>query len=217
MVGVHLWPMKRVVLELQILSRELLLRLRGLTAAPDPSSLSLPVSPCTVPAEPPVASRHCSEHLPYFAIALGQTEISWSSQHVLLFVNGSKLRKHWKSTVLRGKRKYRGFVPARKSGTKLSPRVIYYPFLGGWFSHRSLPHWACRPLRIFLPKSLQAPGQVLLKFFARSWPGLLSSRLNLKSTIFINKCFLWRGCCKVAASRVCFSRKWGLFLLSNVC
>lgn len=38
--------------------------------------LSLPVSLCTVPAEPPVSSRHCSAHLPYFAIVLGQTEIS---------------------------------------------------------------------------------------------------------------------------------------------
>lgn len=124
--------------------------------------LSLPVSLCTVPTESPVASCHCCAHLPYFAIALGQTEISWSSQHVFLFVNGLKLRKHWKSTVLGGKRKYRGFVPARKRGTKLSPRVIYYPF------QRAGSRIATRQ---FAPLGLQTTPnsliQVQLKFFAR--------------------------------------------------
>lgn len=194
----------------------------GLKAAPRPQ-LSLPLSPCLGLAESPVTLHQGFAHLPYFAITLGQTEVCLSSQLMLLFKNGSKLKKHRGSTVLRGRRKYGGFVTARKSSTKLSPGIIYSPFLKavfkhpGWFSHSNK---TVRPNGAVGSFWISSPGTCRPQASSR-WSSLLDSGLvcclpGSKSTIFKNKCFLWKGCFKVAALRVCFSRKCELFLLSNV-
>lgn len=108
MFGAHLWIMQDS--HIGVINPErwapptlkLLLRLWGLPVSPGPH-LSLPV--CTLPSESPVILQHCFEHFTYFAVALGQTEICWSSPHVLLFLNGSKLKKHWTFTALRGRKK----------------------------------------------------------------------------------------------------------------
>lgn len=94
------------------------------------------------------------------------------SQHVLLFLNGSKLEKKKRERnienqlFLRGRRKYVGFVTARKSGTKLSPRIIYHPFLRAIFKP---PGWLSQSSEIVCPTG--AAGH-----FEISYPGACRPR-----------------------------------------
>lgn len=99
------------------------------------------MSLCSVPSESPVTLHHCFTHLPLLCYSFGT---NWNvlklprCASLLKWLKAEK--KHWKSTILR-RRKYVGFVTARKSGTKLSPRIIYYLFLRAvfkkpsWFSY----------------------------------------------------------------------------------